>query len=377
MVRLFLIFILLLSSSVSLEAETHVHTQKQQVISEVGLEKTRIITYQYWLDNIANYDPPEWLEPQYRADWKPPLNELTVGAHIYSIHGLNHQLQAFEASVNFWANWKGSLKGWGGYNYENPVEYFGFNSIRSYDLSKVTYEPYITDSGSSVDLQIDGTFSSKFDYKQFPFDNQNLTLELEMGTDAYEFLIKRAGSPTVSQDFNKIMDYQVTEVSLEERTFEYPTTFGVADYADGENFVNTGLSLSIKMERYFLNSFVDFIVPLIIISLLLLINQSRLTTDKGLKLALPPAALLSLIFLKDGTDNVIPHLNYLTFLDYLYLGSFFLVMICFIEATIFKFMDDKSDSALKKCDELRISLIFISWSSFFLVPVFSWFLVSI
>ena len=117
-------------------------------------------------------------------------------------------------------------------------------------------------------------------------------------------------------------------------------------------------------------------LPLLVIGLLLLINQSKLSTDRGVKLTLPPAALLSLIFLKTGADESLPALNYLVYLDLLYLGSFVLIMICFIEATLFKFMDDIAPNKTASMHRCRRGLILFSWMIFILWPAVGWQLVS-
>ena len=344
-----------------------------------SLRKTQEITYEYWLKNIADHTPPDWVEKDKKANWRPPLNTVTVGAHINSIHGLSHKLQAFEANVDFWATWKGKVKLWDGSEVKNPTSKFYFNSIRSFDMYQdvgADEDVYETEIGSSTDINVDGSFSSKFDYKRFPFDDQTLTLDLTIGNDAYEFQIISAGPPTVQTNYNKIMDYRVNEISLVNLINYFPTNFGVPDYAKGEYFANSGVRLLIKMERFFLNSFVDYIIPMFVISLLLLINQSRLTTDKGVKLALPPAALLSLIFLKEGADNTLPALNYLTYLDMLYLGSFFLIMLCFIEATIFKFVDGLSIEQTRKVNQCRAMLVISTWGIFLFWPVAAWLIIT-
>ena len=219
--------------------------------SSETLASTKTISYEYWLENIADHTPPQWLPDAEKADWTPPLNIITVGAHINSLYGLDHKLQAFEANIDFWAQWKGPVYGWDQTETLNPTEDFFTNNIRTSDYTFESYPPYESGNLVSTDINVDGYFSSEFDYKRFPFDNQTLVVTLSMGADAYEYRLTTGVRPTVQPNFNKIMDYQVTEVSFSDFTSYYPTTFGVPDYADGEGFASSGVKLSIRMERFF------------------------------------------------------------------------------------------------------------------------------
>lgn len=76
-------------------------------------------------------------------------------------------------------------------------------------------------------------------------------------------------------------------------------------------------------------SFVKWIVPIIIVMMIVLIAPNL---DVGLgdaRLAIPPTALLTLIFMQQAYRESLPTTSYLTFLDELYTHSYFVAMIVF------------------------------------------------
>ena len=112
-----------------------------------------------------------------------------------------------------------------------------------------------------------------------------------------------------------------------------------------------GVSVECKYSLYsFVNSFLIYIAPLLLIALLLLINASKLSFDKGVKLSLPPASLVAIIFLQNDLNQTLPKLSYLTFLDSFILMSYFYTGIATI-LCVYSFVRKlKSRKNLSKID---------------------------
>ena len=127
----------------------------------------------------------------------------------------------------------------------------------------------------------------------------------------------------------------------------------------------------------YLNSFFDHVLPLLTVAGLLLINASRISSDKGVKLSLPPAALLAIIFMQQSTDHQIPNLSYLTFLDLLYLCAYALVFVCFFEAAICKYKDDMDEAERELFRRGRFICKRAMWGIFLIGPPCAWLYVSL
>jgi len=329
-----------------------------------------------WIQSKSEVAAPEWLDVEQKHSWNPPLNIIDVGLHIESLHRLNHQDQTFGFTGTLWHQWSNKLLGWDGGDLGNPAENWFFNSVDTYDFYEATGEPYQSNGKYSVTLTIDGRLKSNLDYRLYPFDSQQLVVEMELGSDAYEILISAKDAPTVYKNFNRITDYEVQKITTENLVKIHPTDYGVPDYLVGETFANGYVRTTIALKRIYLNSFFDYILPLLTVTALLLVNASRLSTDKGVKLSLPPAALLSIIFIQQFTDQQIPNLSYLTFLDYLYLFAYTLVFVCFFEAAIFRYENDMSASEQRIFTRGRMICKKTMIGIFLLGPPISWFLAS-
>ena len=336
--------------------------------SQIDLKKPYFTNHDIWVNDLNRQKPP-FLSKAEREKWVPPLTKVKTFLHLYNLYDLNHNNQTFSLHGEISMSWNGKVLGWQG-NEEEKI-WIGFNSINNYDFKQSDwYEPYTdANNNNAVSISFDGNFNAKFDYKKFPFDDQVLRIEYEANTDAYEIILKQYDNVTIESDFNKILDYNIDEVKVENKIKIYPTTFGISDYDPGETYASSLVRTSIILKKSYINSFLIYIVPLLLISLLLLMNATRLSFDKGVKLSLPPASLLAIIFLQNDLNQTLPELSYLTYLHYLYIYSYILVFLCFLEA-IFSY-DEEFNMSEKSIYFIRrnILIILMNFVVFILPPV--------
>lgn len=383
-IHAFLFFVIALflpaqTSSLSSQGPRETESQKKVFSDPINTPSSSLKTEEYWSiekweDWVADEEPPAWLAVG-SDDWAPPISAIEVGIHLESIHRLSHVDQTFGAIASVWSQWEGELKGWDGepLGKSNPLELLQFNSIDSYDFSNGSNNPpYLSNGYYSSDVSIDGKFQTQLDYRLFPFDDQELVIEVTLDTDAYEAIIYSKKPPTASIAFNHILDYKLKEVRMQNLIKYHPTNYGIADYRENENFANSVVRIRIIIERIFLNSFFDYIFPLIAIALILILNASRFSTDISVKLTLPPASLLSIIFIQQFTNSQFPSISYLTFLDLIYIFVYGLVIICFLEASLSVYQRDTHDQYHEKIYKLRKLLKYLMALIFFAGPAISW-----
>ena len=326
-----------------------------------------------WVSDPNRQKPP-FLSDIQKETWFPPLTKVKTSLHLDNLYDLNHMNQTFSLKGIVSLSWNGKILGWHGD--EEKGIWIGFNSINNYDFKQSDwYEPYSdSNNNKAVSINFDGNFNAKFDYRKFPFDDQVLKIEYETDTDAYEIILDQDKKITVESNFNKILDYNIEDVKVENKIKVYPTTFGMSDYENGETYAGSLVTTSILLKKSYLNSFLIYIAPLLLISLLLLMNASRLSFDKGVKLSLPPASLLAIIFLQNDLNQTLPKLSYLTYLHYLYIYSYILVFLCFLEA-IFSYDDEFNMSEKSMYFIRRNVLILLMNFVVFLLPPITYYLV--
>ena len=337
------------------------------------LKKPHFINHDIWINDPKRQKPP-FLSDEQKEKWTPPFKKVKTTLHLYDLYDLNHNNQTFSLNGQVSMSYNGKLLGWQG----NDNEEIGisFNSINNHDFFQGEwYEPYTdVNNNNAISFPFDGNFSSKFDYRKFPFDDQVLNVEYESDSDAYHIIFNQDYKVTVENNFNKILDYNIKEVTVENKIKIYPTTFGISDYEQGETYATSLVRTSIYLKKSYLNSFLIHIAPLLLISILLLLNASRLSLDKGVKLSLPPASLLAIIFLQNELSQTLPQLSYLTYLDYLYIYSYILVFICVLEA-IFSYDEDFNLSEKSIYFVRRKFLILLMNIVVFILPPITFYLI--
>lgn len=374
--NIFKAFVVFLLSIVFLfQLSTDLHSEQYDVPS-AAIETGKIVPAEEWLAGKFGTKPPVWLRQELGdyKNWKLPLNSAEIGVHIDSIHKLNHVDQTFGFSGSIWARWRGVEKAWNGTEFSNPLDGLVFNALNATGLHR-SKAALSRDRGQyQADISIDGEFLSSLDYRKFPFDDQEITLTFEpIAYDAYELIFTLAGDPTADVGFNRILDYSVSSVALATNIKVYPTDFGVLDYDPGETFASSFSTLTFFMSRSVLSSMYNYIFPLIIVVGLLLINSSSMSTERGIKLSLPPAVLLSVVLLHRSQGAELPNLDYLTYLDYLFICAYFVVFLCFFEASLFAInRPDAGSSTMQRLVQWRKRLLILIYSVVILGPFASW-----
>ena len=318
---------------------------------EKELKKPLLLSHDDWVNCPLRQSPPKehfvGTEEERRL-WKPPFKKVDSSLYISELYKLDHKNQTFRAQGAVSLTWNGMINSWDGEPFNKPqVDILGIDQEQFYlsnadddEYSDTFYED--VNGNRNFTVYFDGLISANFNYKKFPFDSQNLVVSYEGWSDAYHYIFTQENIPTFAANFNKIKNYDIVEVATSNNIKVYPTTFGVPDYESWETYATSSVQTIFVLKKSIINSFFKYILPLAVICFLLLINSSKYSTDRGVKLSLPPASLLAMIFLQTETTAALPALSYLTFLDYLFVFGYILVFVCFLEA-LFVFDENFSD----------------------------------
>lgn len=350
---------------------------------EKELKKPLFLSHDDWVNCPLRQKPPKehfvGTEEERRL-WKPPFKKVDSSLYISELYELDHKSQTFRAQGAVSMTWNGMINSWDGKPSEMPqvdilgidLEQFYLSNADEGEYSDAFYEDVNGNRNHTV--YFDGTISANFNYKKFPFDSQNLVISYEGWSDAYHYIFNQENIPTFSANFNKIKNYDIAKVYTSNAIKVYPTTFGVPDYEPWETYSTSSVQTIFVLKKSIIDSFFKFILPLMVICLLLLINASKHSTDRGVKLSLPPASLLAMIFLQTETTSALPALSYLTFLDYLFVFGYVLVFVCFVEALFVhneKFSDEQKYFYLLR----RRCLVATMFGLTFLAPIITFFVI--
>jgi hypothetical protein len=268
--------------------------------------------------------------------------EVSVGFYPTAIYSMNQQNSTFYADMYVWMRWKGDLDPTATLEYANNVEKWGFSNTRIYE------KPMALKDGSSLQqMHVQGQFFQPLSLHEYPLDKHELNIVLEDSTYTTEDRVYRHDSGQSQLDGHiSLPGWNITgwNVVTEPRT--YATNFG--DTGKHKQSTYSSIRIAVFIERPISFFVWKLILPM---SIVLLLGCSALFINPSyaeVRLAAPPAALLSLVFLQQAYSSSLPDIGYLVLLDKIYVLAY-AVVLCLMVTTII------GSSQVRSGDERKIA----------------------
>jgi hypothetical protein len=267
-----------------------------------------------------------------------PARSIELGAHIENIYNLSLKDKTFSAEGWYWLKWPEPVQEIITKNNINLTEIVEFvNQVDSWD-SKI--EP----DSSKPDKLADGRylqlfrFSARFydddeNLRAFPFESLNLPLIIETRPTIFAvgeqniLLNPKLGNKEVIGDYAGLNGFQLKGASVNNKIHAYKTTFGIEGVSKGGEFSQVTFSVDYATDSR--AAFYQYILPWLIVMAILLMAPNLEGNFTDVRLAIPSTALLTMVFLQQSARADLPPLDYLTFLDKLYLFGFIASMVLF------------------------------------------------
>ena len=201
----------------------------------------------------------------------------------------------------------------------SEVEYFAFaKKTGLYDFNSLEV--------STID---DGvmTFKNKYDLRNFPFDKQNLKIELVSSDTLPDGVLRFTDYSARNIDRlmkeNSIQGWNIKDAKITYQTYQNPNNL--------EGFLNDKINIDLVIERKHGYYVFKIIFPIILI--LLVCWSAIWITPREIesRLTITIVCLLSLIAYNFVIDSDLPKLEYLTVLDYI-------ILLSYVYATIPNFL---------------------------------------
>jgi hypothetical protein len=114
--------------------------------------------------------------------------------------------------------------------------------------------------------------------------------------------------------------YSVAGARSSSAIHSYTTTFGEEGVANSGDYSLATFEISYRTNGW--AAFYRYVLPWMAVMVILLLAPNLEGNLNDLRLAIPSTALLTLVFLQEGAHAELPALDYLTFLDKLYLFGY-------------------------------------------------------
>lgn len=284
------------------------------------------------LFSLTTLGGPEATNPQLKpAPTVPAARQIEVGMHIKNIYNLSLKDKTFSADGWFWLKWPQSIQQLIDSNQIPISELVELtNQVQSYDsrIEADGNEPKQLPGGRYLQLF---RFSSKFyddqqNLRNFPFESLELPISIEVRPSAFSMgeagvvLIPQANNRELPGDSVNLNGYRKLGEQSSSAIHAYTTSFGEEGITDAGDYSIATFELTYRTNGW--AAFYRFVLPWLAVMVILLLVPNLEGNLNDLRLAIPSTALLTLVFLQGNAHAGLPPLDYLTFLDKLYLFGY-------------------------------------------------------
>ena len=251
-------------------------------------------------------------------DWKDPrLTEMFKEKNIYSGKGKPAWLCDYEADA-LWGSQQKIL--------DPGIEFFNRKDKPDFQSGLVDWVDIFSDGTIETRLRDTAKFkSNEFNFGKFPFDTQIISFEL--WSEFPSTIISLVPGSSMQKYKDTLYDFE-GEDGIVVAAWELKNVkFDTYEYVEEDGFPYKGFRLFLEVKRLSSYYIYKVIIPILLI---LSISWSVFWIDRSQiesKVNITMVALLSLIAYNLSVDEVLPKLDYLTFMDafiflsYLYTGA--------------------------------------------------------
>ncbi len=294
---------------------------------------------------------------------------VTVGVFINDIQEIDLKQGSYQVDFYLWMRWRNpDIDPADTIELINPFERWG-------TVTEMLFpQPEVMPDGSFYQvIRYQGDFAAKLPLHDYPFDEQELTIELEdqvQSTSTLAYVLDK--DPLTVDHEISVPGYVIGTPTIEVVTDPYLTTFGDVRLAAPEPY--SRIIVTIPVSRPWKTSIVSTILPILLVVvvavLVFLLHPKYVEPRVGMAIT----ALLTLVALEFTTAADLPYVEYLIMLDLLYLVSFVyvLVVLASVVATSWLMLKRQDDQALK----LDRQLLLITTVAYLVAIVFTmwWFM---
>jgi hypothetical protein len=251
--------------------------------------------------------------------------KITVGAYVNDIQSVDLRTDSHVIDFYVWFRWSNADR-----NASKTIEFMNMVAPDNHVNQSLYDPPKVQPDGSRYAVfHHNGAFSSKFPLRNYPFDTQILTVELEdsqLGADELKFEVDKEGitiNPSV-----RLSSYEIGVPALTILSRPYPTTFGDLSKPNISSY--SRVILTIPVRRPWISGALKLLLPVGLIllsaSLALLIRPDQIEA----RISLGITALLTLVALQFTASTDLPEVDYLMLIDKVYLASYAFILAVLI-----------------------------------------------
>lgn len=291
-------------------------------------------------------------------------SHVTVGLYMHHIPELDLPTSSYLADFYLWFLWRGE---------PDPTENWEItNLVEGWDLMQ---EPlYVDDEGEPAPellpdgrhyqlFHVQGRFGHPFDVHAYPFDAQDIVIEVEDGEYLTDELIYDVDpGSTLLHPTLELPGWDLGTPAPVVIESVYPTNFGDIRNPEGGDHYSQ-FRYVLRVHRPVLGAFVKTIVPIAVVMMItlvmFLIDPKYFEGRMGLGIT----SLISAVALQLTAAADLPATGYLVLLDHVYNASYVVIFVALLESVISVRIADQGDVARARRIDV-ITLVVLSLAFF-------------
>jgi peptide/nickel transport system substrate-binding protein len=254
------------------------------------------------------------------ASSRPEVTRAYAGMYLSDVSGFDLREGRFQADLDVWLKWSGQP--------EPPVLRFVNGEI----ATREEQERESDGDWHSVRWRVQGTFRGTFPLHTFPFDRQQLRIELATAEDTAH-LAPDLGSSGMARQFSITgWEYQPffrTEVGREVLASDLGSIRN-----EGHGRQLESVTFIVDLQRPATSNVIKFMLPLAIILAMAFLVFAIPAQELEVRAAMGVTALLSVVAFHFAMAGSLPDVPYLVAADRLFLASYVLVLLSVLETVI-------------------------------------------
>jgi hypothetical protein len=275
---------------------------------------------------------------------------VVFGAYINNLEDIDLTTNSYSVDLYLWLRWKNP-------KIDPSVTIEPMNTVHGDDaveLRRLYDAPMDMPDGSKyMAYRVQGSFNSKMDLAEYPFDVQTLAMEFEDSTyDGRALEYVPDNNPVTISDSLTLPGYIVGKPTATASTHRYPTNFGDIS-ASGESDYSR-ITITLPVTRNVLPTVVKIIVPISIVVLITALVFLLPARMEDARIGIGITAMLTMVALQWTTTGSLPNVSYLMMIDLVYMLSIGYVLgaMAYTVLASRRARHDASESAL----DLRVGI---------------------
>ena len=275
--------------------------------------------------------------------------KVLVGAYLRQVPEIDVKSNTYLADFYLWFKWKGDLDPTRTWEFTNAVETWDVFKAATYD------EPEILEDGSRYQIyHVQGRFAHPFPLHDYPFDEQDIVIEIEDSTnqaDTLAFVLDQGSNyhPSIA-----IPGWELKKVNPTVSVAHYDTNFGDPRVPPGGDSYSR-FTFSVRIARPVVGYLIKTILPIAIVILITFVVFLISSKYFEGRLGLAITSLISAVALQLTSSSDLPSVGYMVLLDKVYNVSYAVIFLTLLESMIVvRFADEGREALARKIDRFAL-----------------------